>query len=139
MFLYGEYRNVAYIIEWDNAAKTVVLQQYQVGATKNDLYELARASAAMLKTVKHTVHLIIDETNINLMLNTTDLRYLETNVPPNQGVVMLIVPEDSQKHKQIVQIISRPVAPHAFEETYFAASVEAARQFLQENFRVEYP
>ncbi len=130
---------MAYNIDWDNAAKTVVLQQYRPGATKNDLYELAKASAAMLKTVSHTVHLIIDESNIHLMLNNTDLRYLETNVPCNQGVVMLIVPENTQKHKQIVQIISRPVAPHAFVKTYFAASVEAARQFLRENFQVEYP
>ena len=130
---------MAYNIEWDNAAKTVVLQQYQPGATKSDLYELAKASAAMLKTVNHTVHLIIDETNIHLTLNNTDLRYLEMNVPSNQGVVVLIVPKDTEKYKQIVQIISHPVAPHAFVRTYFVASVEAARQLLQENFQVEYP
>jgi hypothetical protein len=139
MFVHGECQNVAHIIEWDNAAKTVVLQQYQPGASKDDLYELAHTSAAMLKTVKHTVHLIIDETNIQLMLNNTDLRYLENTVPPNQGIVVLIVPKDTQKYKEVVQIISQPVAPHAFEKTYFVSSVEAARQFLQENFQVEYP
>ena len=130
---------MAHRIEWDNKEKTVVLQAYEPGATKDDLYELAKKSAEMLNTVSHKVHLIIDETNIHLMLNTTDVKFLESNVPPNQGVVVMIVPKGTQKYKEIVQAMSRPFAPKAFGEPYFTVSIESARQLLKEQFNVEYP
>jgi hypothetical protein len=126
-------------IQWDNIAKTVVLQQYETGATKDDLYQLAQKSAEMLKSVSHKVHLIIDESNIRLMLNTTDVKFLESKVPPNQGVVVMIVPKGTQKYKEIIQAMSRPFAPKAFGEPYFTVSVESARQLLKEQFEVEYP
>ena len=126
-------------IQWDNQAKTVVLQQYEPGSGKDDLYELALKSAEMLQTVSHKVHLIIDETHIRLMLNTADVKFLETHVPENQGVVVMIVPKGTQKYKEILQAMSRPLAPKAFGEPYFTISIDAARQLLHEQFGVEYP
>ena len=66
-----------HIIQWDNAEKTVVLQQYTDNASKEDLYYLAKKSHDMLLEVENRVHLIIDEHNINLVLNSADMRYLQ--------------------------------------------------------------
>ena len=66
-------------IHWDNEAKTVVYQQYTGTPVKDDLYYLAEESAAMLNSVDHTVHLIIDERMIKLTLTSADIKFLEKN------------------------------------------------------------
>lgn len=76
---------MGHFIQWDNAAQTVVFQCYTETPVKDDLYYLAEKSAVMLKSVPHTVHLIIDERTIKLTLTSADIKYLEKNVPPNQG------------------------------------------------------
>lgn len=55
----------------------------------------------MLRSVLHTVHLIIDESSIKLNLNSADMRYLEKNVPPNQGAVVLIVSKSDATYKKL--------------------------------------
>lgn len=130
---------MAHLIAWDNAEKTVVLQQYLVGSSKDDLYELAKTSYTMLTTVSHPVHIIIDERHIHLLLNSADLHYLDKYVPSNQGAIIMIPPPDSIGYKKIMQNIGRSVAPKAFSEPYFVASLEDARLFLQHNFEVNYP
>ncbi len=125
-------------IRWDNFEKTVLLQEYTDGATKDDLYNLAKKSAQMLNTVEHTVHLIIDEQKINLVLNSADMAYLEKLTPKNQGAVVMIVPEPKLKYKTLVQELGKRVGPNAFSQPYFVSSLDQARQFLQEEFGVHY-
>jgi len=129
---------MGYLIQWDNAEKTVVLQQYMGDAVKDDLYHLAEESAAMLKTVPHKVHLIIDERTIKLTLSTTDIKYLEKHVPPNQEVVVVIASKSAAAYKSLIQKIGKSLAPKAFKQTFFAATVEEARQLLHEQFGVNY-
>ncbi|MEZ4669958.1 MAG: hypothetical protein R3E39_18805 [Anaerolineae bacterium] len=130
---------MGHIIRWDNDAKTVVFQGYTAPAVKGDLYHLASESAEMLKSLDHTVHLIIDETAIKLTLTSADIKFLEKNVPPNQGAVVMIVTPDNLKYKQMVQDISKMFAPKAFDKPYFATSLEEARELLQKYFGVKYP
>ncbi len=130
---------MAYKIDWDNPEKTVVLQQYILPASKDDLYMLAKESSKLLNSVYHTVHLIIDERNINMVLNSSDMRYLERLTPGNQGVVIMIVDETALKYKEVVQTIGKKIAPQAFDKPFFAASIEEAREFLVENFDIHYP
>jgi hypothetical protein len=130
---------MGHIIRWDNEDKTVVLQAYTVGATKDDLYYLAQESARMLKTVDHTVHLIIDERNIDLVLNSADMTYLEKLTPKNQGAVVMIVPPSKLMYKTVVQKLGKRLGPNAFAQPFFAESVEQARSFLQDAFEVRYP
>ncbi len=59
---------MSHVIQWDNAEKTVVLQQYADQAVKDDLYDLSKQSAEMLRSVSHRVHLIIDERPIKVTL-----------------------------------------------------------------------
>lgn len=132
---------MGYKIGWDNPEKTVVLQQYVDPASKDDLYRLAKESANLLKSVSHTVHLIIDERNINMVLTMPDMNYLERLTPANQGFVILVETESKLKYKEVVQVIGKKVAPTAFSEnkTFFSASIEEARLFLQEHCDVHYP
>jgi hypothetical protein len=130
---------MSYLIQWDNADKTVVFQQYKDTAVKEDLYSLSKASAEMLKSVSHTVHLIIDERPVKVTLSYTDIKYLEGNVPENQGAVIMIVNKSGLAYKKLIQDVGRSLAPKAFDQPYFAETLEEARQILQEQFAVHYP
>jgi hypothetical protein len=130
---------MGHFIKWDNAEKTVVFQTYTDTPVKDDLYYLAKESSEMLASVGHRVHLIIDESNVKLNLNSADMKYLEKNVPPNQGAVVMVVSKSDATYKKLLQGIGQTVAPEAFGETYFAASIEDARELLQAQFGVQYP
>jgi hypothetical protein len=94
---------MAYSINWDNEEKTVVLQQYTSNVSKDDWYQLAQQSAAMLATVSHTVHIIIDERNADLTATSTDMQYLEKLVPPNEGVCIIVVPQEKFLYKAMTK------------------------------------
>jgi hypothetical protein len=130
---------MGHLILWDNQDHTVVLQQYTSGAVKDDLYSLAQKSAALLSGVPYTVHIIVDETQRQLVLNGADIKYLEKVVPPNQGTVVVVYGDGSLEYKRIVQATGRQLAPKAFGNTYFAPTLEKARQILQETCAVHYP
>ena len=130
---------VNHSIRWDNAEKTVVLQQYTDKAVKDDLYDLSKQSAEMLKSVSHRVHLIIDERPIKVTLNYSDIKYLEDNVPENQGAVVMIVDKNGLTYKMLILDVAKTLAPKAFDQPYFAETIEEARQLLQEHFAVHYP
>ena len=130
--------HMSHFIQWDNEEKTVVFQQYTDDAVKDDLYYLAQKSSDLLKTVDHTVHLIIDERNIKLTLSSADVNYLERNVPPNQGIVVMLVNKNDFAYKKFIQMVNKQLAPKAFDQPYFASSIEEARQLLQDNFEVHY-
>lgn len=130
---------MGYLIQWDNKDKTVVLQQYTDRPVKEDLYHLTEESAALLKTVSHTVHLIIDERTIKLSLSSVDMKYLEMHVPPNQGAVVIMVEKSSLPYKEWIQTLGKTMAPKAFEKPFFAATLEEARELLQKLFGVRYP
>lgn len=130
---------MSYLIEWDNAEKTVVFQQYTDHPVKDDLYHLAEESAGMLKSVRHTVHLIIDERAIKMSLNAADIQYLEDNVPKNQGAVVMVLDESGLAYKKLMQDVGKTMAPKTFDQPFFAKTIEDARQLLQEQFGVQYP
>ena len=131
---------MGYSVRWDNEEKTVVLQQYTGKPVKQDLYGLAEESALLLKSVPYRVHLIIDERSIKLALNSEDIQFLEKYVPTNQGAVVTVVAsESSLAYKRYIRDVGKKLAPKAFEQPYYATTVEAARQLLQGQFSVRYP
>ncbi len=130
---------MSYLIQWDNAEKTVVFQQYTDHPVKDDLYRLAEESAAMLKSVRNTVHLIIDERAIKMSLSAKDIQYLEDNVPKNQGAVVMVLDESGLAYKKLMQDVGKIMAPKAFEQPFFAKTIEDARQLLHDQFGVQYP
>lgn len=130
---------MGHYIDWDNEDKTVVLQQYTEGASKDDLYHLASKSAEMLNQHEHTIHLIIDERQANLVLNSADMAYLGRHVPKNQGMVVVVVAPEDVRYKNIVHQLGKRIAPTAFTEPHFSQSIEEARRYLHEAFGVNYP
>jgi hypothetical protein len=130
---------MGYRISWDNEDHTVVLQEYTEGASKDDLYRLAEQSAQMLKTVEHTVHLIIDERKLNVLFTFSDLRYLGRQIPTNQGAVVVVAQRPKQTYKTATHDLNRQLTPNAIDEPHFAETLEQARQLLQDQFGVQYP
>jgi hypothetical protein len=130
---------MGHTIRWDNEDKTVVLQEYTDGATKDDFYQLAQKSSEMLKTVRHTVHLIIDERKIDLTLDPSDLAYIKELLPENEGAGVVIVPPSKIKFKLAFLSLSKQVMWKTYANTYFVESLEEARQLLQTMYDVRYP
>jgi hypothetical protein len=130
---------MGHTIYWDNQDQTVIVQAYTDEPSKDDLYQLARKSAAMLDTVEYTVHLIIDERNITFMLNSNDMTFLEKLTPKNQGAVVMIVRPERLPYKTALQYLGKRFGPKAFAKPFFAESLEDARTFLREAFGVSYP
>ena len=129
---------MAYSINWDNEEKTVVLQQYTSNVSKDDWYQLAQQSAAMLATVSHTVHIIIDERNADLTATSTDMQYLEKLVPPNEGVCIIVVPQEKFLYKAMTKRLREQFFPNKQHEAHFVETIEDARKLLQEQFEVVY-
>lgn len=94
-------------ITWDNEDKTVVLQEYFEGATKSDFHELVKESAALLKTVQHPVHVIIDERKILLMLEPSDLTFIKDWMPENEGTVVVVIPPARVEFRLAFQSLSK--------------------------------
>ena len=126
-------------IYWDNEDQSVVVQEYSGEPSKDDLYQLAEESAAMLCTVEHTVHLIIDERNVTFMLNSDDMTFLEKLTPKNQGAVVMVVPPARLPYKTALQFLGKRFGPKAFAKPFFAETLDDARKFLREAFGVKYP
>lgn len=130
---------MAHNINWDNEAKTVVLQEFLDPVSKDDLYHIAQKSAQMLNGVDHIVHLIMDERKVNYVLNSADMAYLERLTPKNQGAVIVVVPQQRITYKNVVRSLGERISPNAFDNVYFVETIEEARTFLVENFDVDYP
>ena len=130
---------MAHQISWDNPDKTVVLQVYTEAPTKEDFYQLAEKSAAMLSTVSHTVHLIVDERKIKLVLNVADMNFLQKQLPQNQGGLVILVDPTAVRYKTAVHNLTQQLVGGTFSQLYFASTIEEARRLLQQNFGVHYP
>lgn len=126
-------------IQWDNAEKTVILQEFMDKPNKDDLYDVAKQSALMLSSVSHTVHILIDDHGNRLNLNAVDIKHLESLVPPNQGMVVMIVTGSDLAYKKFLEQAGKKLGPKAFKETAYAATIEEARHFLQDQFALHYP
>jgi hypothetical protein len=130
---------MAHEISWDNPYKTVVLQVYTDNPSKDDLYQLAAKSSEMLKSVSHTVHLIIDERPINLILNAEDMTFLQKQAPRNQGAVVMLVDPSIVQYKTAIHNLGQKLGLGTFSPPLFASSIDEARDILCKHFGVRYP
>jgi hypothetical protein len=121
---------MGYAINWDNDDKTVLLQMYADPVSKDDLYHLIKQSAEMMAPCTHTIHVIIDERNVNFVLNSADLGYIQKMLPPNQGTVVLVVLPGNMTYKRV--FLNRTHHQVDRTETQFAETIAEARMLLQE-------
>ncbi|MCA9889892.1 MAG: hypothetical protein KC546_16040 [Anaerolineae bacterium] len=124
-----------YKIEWDNEAKTVVLQTYYKGATTADVLGIAQESADMLRSVDHTVHLIILRMSGPPSVTASDLSRINKLVPENQGHVLVI----GKMYEEILSKMGEKVAPRAVQDSHLFSTLEEARQYLIDELGVAYP
>ncbi len=132
-------RTVAHKIYWDNEDQSVLFHLYIAPASKDDLYQLAQKSAAILQKVDYTVHLIIDQRTINLIHDSDDLAFMDKIRPNNEGAVMVIESSFKIKYKAAIQDLGRRIGQKSFSHAYSVESLGQARQFLQEKYKVRYP
>jgi hypothetical protein len=126
-------------IYWDNEDKSVLFHQYISPASKDDFYQLAQKSAAILEKVEYTVHLIIDDQPINLVYDSADIAFMDKIRPANEGAVVVIVSPFKIKYKAAIQDLGRRIGQKTFRNAYSVETLEQARQFLQDEFKVRYP
>jgi hypothetical protein len=126
-------------IRWDNEDKTVLLHEFVAPASKDDLYQLAQKSAAILQKVAYTVHLIVDQRKFNVVFDSADFVFLNNIRPANEGAVMVIVSPLRIKYAAAFQELGRKVGQKTFSRAYSVESPEEARQRLREKFNVRYP
>lgn len=129
---------MGYSIQWDNEDKTVVLQQYSDDASKDDWYQLAQESARMLSSVPHTVHIIIDERNVNLVATAADMQFLENLVPPNEGTCVVVTSRFKFRYKKLSKRVREQILKDTSHQAHFVESVDDARKVLQEQYGVVY-
>src|SRR3989304_8935622 len=97
-------------IQWDNEARTVVLQTYDPGARRDDLYAVAEKSAAMLNSVDHTVHIIYCGTSHGFTMTGVEIKNMENQIPPNQGALVIVA---GGMYSQMVKRLGESYAPQA--------------------------
>ena len=127
-------------IAWDNDAKTVVLQIFLPGATLKDMHEMAEESAAMLKTVSHTVHIIIWFNGSRpFIVNSREMRHLEQILPPNQGTVVVVTSVYYGEYARVVRGLMATYVPKVVDNLVHLNRVEEARQYLVDHVGVTFP
>ncbi|MCA9895765.1 MAG: hypothetical protein KC615_22430 [Anaerolineae bacterium] len=122
-------------IAWDNKAKTVVLQTFEIAATTADIFKMARLSAEMLSTVDHTVHLIIVRKARLPIVNARDLNHLSSHVPANQGHVLVV----GTAHDKLLIEMGEKSNSRAVQDSLVVNSLQEARQYLIDHLSVVYP
>ncbi len=79
-------------IAWDNPEQTVIRQTLLDGWTWEALYELNQQTNAMMRSVDHTVHLMVDFTQTSHLPvgGLTHAHNIFKNYPPNFGILVVV-------------------------------------------------
>ncbi len=119
-------------VEWDNEAQTMLRQIYSGHVTLQDYINCTDEFERMAKTVPHTIHSLMDRTQIvstpSVMIPA--LRYANNHVPPNLGLRVII---KAGMFTRLIVDIGRRVAPHLVQNIYFAATLDEAHAIIQKH------
>lgn len=117
---------------WDNSEKTVLLQTVTGGSLLEEFFRGMRDNAAMMATVPHTVHVIVDlsqaQGNAGIKDVLSSIRYSDGKIPSNQGTVVLV---GGSSFIQAVLSIVRRLAPKAVS-IHTVDTLAEARQLIAE-------
>ena len=130
---------MGHLIQWDNPDKTVLLQTYTAPYNIHDLYAMATESADIINTVPYQVHIIIDERDVNRTFSSKDMLFLEKIMPKNQGSVVMVINKSDYIYRNLLQTLGQALAPNAFRSPHYFNTLDQARQYLKDIFKVEYP
>jgi len=116
-------------ILWEDRSKTVMRQVYEGRWTVDDYRNAVDTTRKLLNGLGHTVHIIVDvtasaRTPSNLL---SVMRYVETQVAPNQGMVVVV---GADAYTQSILSIAKRIAPRATGNTSIVNSLEDARAMI---------
>ena len=116
-------------IQWDNDEKTILLHIYEGVVTLQDYFHVTNQSKAAIKSLPHTVHTIMDRTGVEKLPEgiTRALQYANKNLPPNQGMRLII---GAGPKTRILMDIGRILAPKLISNVYFAHNIDEAREII---------
>jgi hypothetical protein len=114
---------------WDDETKTTIRQIYSGKLTLQDYIIATDAVEQMAKGVTHTVHSLMDRTEVisapGIILPA--IRYANNHVPPNLGV-RVIIKGDMFTH--VIVDIGRRIAPRLVHDIYFVDTLEEGRAVI---------
>lgn len=118
-------------VTWDNPEKTVLRQNFNGRWEIDELYHCIDKTHKLLSGLDHPVHIIIDLTNSKVPTNVLSaMRYMDSRVAPNQGIVVVVGADD---YTETIMDVAKRLAPHAIGNSYQTTSLEDARRVILEN------
>lgn len=124
-------------VVWDDDTKTTLRQIYSGKLTLQDYITATDTLERMAKEVSHTVHSLMDRTNVasapGIVLPA--MRYANSHVPPNLGL-RVVVKGDMFTH--VLVDIGRRVAPRLIHDIQFVETVEEGRALIAKHVTQAY-
>ncbi|GAB4512452.1 MAG: hypothetical protein OHK0046_11980 [Anaerolineae bacterium] len=118
-------------VVWDNPEKTTLRQVFSGRWELDDLYQCADKTHRLISSLEHPVHVIMDLTDSQAPTNMLSaVRYLESRVAPNQGIVVMVGADDFMAS---MLEVARRIAPRATANGHWADNLEDARRVISEN------
>jgi len=124
-------------VVWDDETKTTIRQIYSGKLTLQDYIIATDTLERMAKEVSHTVHSLMDRTNVasapGIVLPA--MRYANSHVPPNLGI-RVVVKGDMFTH--VLVDIGRRVAPRLIHDVHFVETLEEGRAVIAKHIKQAY-
>lgn len=120
---------MGFITTWENDEKTILRQIYTDRWTVDDFLACTDRTYRLLKSVPHTVHIIIDlsqavRTPSNIL---SVMRYAEQHVNDNLGLITVVGADDFAK---AVFMPAKRIAPNATRNMIFVETLPEAYAHL---------
>lgn len=119
-------------LRWADETKTILLHIYEGDLSLADYYAIIDANYAVIDSVPHVVHTILDQTRAlsrpdNLALV---LYYTQKRLHPRQGWCMVIA---HQPRENLTLELGQRITPRLFQRVRAVGSLEQALCFLREH------
>lgn len=114
---------------WDDEGKTIIRQIFSGQVTLQDYITAADQVEEMAKEVPHTVHSLMDRTDVvsSPSIVLPAMRYANSHVPPNLGIRVVV---KGGVFTQVIVDIGRRVAPRLIHDIVFVDTVEEGHALI---------
>jgi hypothetical protein len=124
-------------VVWDDEAHTILRQIYSGHLKLSDYIEASDEFGRMAKTVPHSIHSIMDRTQV---LSTPSiilpaLRYANNNLPPNLDLRIVV---KASMFTRLIVDIGRRAAPRLVNNVHFVDTVEEAHLLIAQHAEKAY-
>ncbi|GAB4525448.1 MAG: hypothetical protein OHK0046_41330 [Anaerolineae bacterium] len=116
-------------IFWVNDEKTLIYHLYSGDVTADDYYYVIDNNEAMVRSVNHTVNVILDRRGVISSPSNLSrvMRYANNHIPDNQGIRVVV---GAALMTKVMVDAGRMLAPRLVKDVYFAESLEEAHDLI---------